>query len=382
MRISYEQLNKIKQEHNVDKIWSYSQLSTYVEHDWLWYLRYLIKVKDVEDMNIYSLFGGKVHEIMEDYIEGKIEQKDMIVRFENIIDEWKMNHSDLQFPTEKSQNAYLANMRHYFKNTHYEFVDKRVSVEKFVLTKFKDSQGNPILFQGYIDLLVYNPSSDTFYVSDFKTSAKSSFSGKKLLESSRQLQLYAIGIHQMFRVPYDKIILRYDLQKYIEISFLQENGKWSKPTLKDRDGWVADYESRIYKALEKMEYDFFEANEMLEIAKLNNDLSNMPQEIQDRFRISQGFVDIQMTEELAKDLEEWAVSNVEEANRRSKADDLEKEFPEPNLDTGDNFYYNVLNKGYLKYHKGYQEKLELQNLAKQELDIDSLDDDELNDLFR
>ena len=72
MRISYEQLNKIKQENNVDKIWSYSQLSTYVEHDWLWYLRYLIKVKDVEDMNIYSFFGGKVHEIMENYIEGKI----------------------------------------------------------------------------------------------------------------------------------------------------------------------------------------------------------------------------------------------------------------------------------------------------------------------
>ena len=389
-RLNRDQLEVVKNRFNVDKIWSYSQISTYDEHPWIWYLRYIKRVRDVEDTNIYSLFGKAVHDIMEDYIGGEIKQEDMADRFEDIVADWQMNHSDLTFPTDNSRDNYLENLRHYFKYTEYDFSEKLedgsdrwdVSIEKPVITVYDGSEGQNVVFIGYIDLLLHDKQEDKWYVCDFKTSAKSSFSGKKLNTSSRQLRLYAEGIHQMYNIPYENILLRYDMQKYVTVSFLQKNGKWSKATLKDRNKWVLDYSNRILSALEDMDIDFIEGEELINEAMRTESLKHMPQEIQDKFKVGQGFIDIQMTQELAETLEHWLVNKAEEAEKRSQSEDLEAEFPEPNLDVGDNFYYNFLAKGYLKYHKGHQEKEKLKELAQEELDIGSMDEDELNDLFR
>ena len=60
---------------------------------------------------------------------------------------------------------------------------------------------------------------------DYKTSSKGDYIGKKLKAHSKQLQLYAIGIHQLRGIPYDKIKLEFDMMKYYKVAYLQKNGK-------------------------------------------------------------------------------------------------------------------------------------------------------------
>lgn len=399
-RLTKKQQEEIKKQYDVETIWSYSRLSTYCEHDWEYYLKYIKKVP-LNTENVYNYFGTICHDLIQDYIEGKHPQSKMYSMFNDKVEEWaitKMN--DLPFPDKegstKIKDSYINNLFHYFKNTEYNLENNDFSIEKPVKVVYNDDKGNIVLV-GYIDLLLKD--GNKVYIVDFKTSSKSSFVGAKLNDSSKQLKLYATGIHQLYGIPYEDIVLRYDMQKYVNVSFLQKNGKWSKPSMQERSKWAQGVAKKIYKALEETGLDFLETEEYVN----DNDvlsaqtLEDLPESIRDRFKIEQAFIDIQMTREDAKAIEEWCVTNIREAERRAKADDLEAEFPEPNLADGDSFYYNVLAKGTLKYHQGYQEEQALLKSLREESNNsnnddeddflglfgdDSTDNDDIYDLFK
>src|SRR5699024_2376992 len=94
--------------------------------------------------------------------------------------------------------------------------------------------------------------------------------GKKLLENARQLMIYAMGINQhgrmvngeMRQFPINKIRIRYDLMKYVNISFIQKNGKL-KTTRAERRGWVGKISNQLRKDFADVEKTIEDLNKKI-----------------------------------------------------------------------------------------------------------------------
>lgn len=373
-RITREERQKIMDKYGVDDIWSYSRVSVYSERPWEFMIRYIRKEK-VDTSNVYTHFGEICHSIIQDYIEGKYPQSKMIDLFNEAVLQTDLE-GKYEFMNDNVRKGYIDNLQHYFKHTHYPIDTMDKTIEKTVMTLFKTPDGKPIVFIGYIDLLTTDPEDGKVVVVDFKTSSSGKFTGKALQESARQLKLYAMGISQMYKIPIEKIKLRYDMQKYLTVSFLQKNGKWSKPTLKERTKWVPTQEARIRKGLEDLGYDMFEADLMYERAVHLSSLEEMPEELQERFKLDTGMIELDMTQEIVDEMNEWIVKHVTEAERRAQAEDLDEEFPEP-VDIDSEFFYNVLAPAMKPFNKAWAEKQELKRIMEEETKTDDIDIDDL-----
>lgn len=360
--------------YGVDTIWSWSRVSVYSERPWEYMIRYIRKEK-VDTSNTYTHYGEICHQILQDYIEGKYPQSKMIDLFNEAVLQTDLE-GKYEFMNDNVRKGYIDNLQHYFKHTHYPIDTMDKSIEKTVMTLFKTPDGKPIVFIGYIDLLTTDPEDGKVVVVDFKTSSSGKFTGQALQESARQLKLYAMGISQMYKIPIEKIKLRYDMQKYLTVSFLQKNGKWSKPTLKERTKWVPTQEARIRKGLEDLGYDMFEADLMYERAVHLSSLEEMPEELQERFKLDTGMIELDMTQEIVDEMNEWIVKHVTEAERRAQAEDLDEEFPEP-VDIDSEFFYNVLAPAMKPFNKAWAEKQELKRIMEEETKTDDIDIDDL-----
>lgn len=57
MRLTFEQQNILKEKYGVDRLWSYSRLSTFTERPWEYKIVYLDKSARSE--NVYGIMGNK-----------------------------------------------------------------------------------------------------------------------------------------------------------------------------------------------------------------------------------------------------------------------------------------------------------------------------------
>lgn len=356
----------VKEKFNVDRVWSYSRLSNFVDTPWVYRMTYL-DPRRIRCSNVYTVFGTKFHDLIQDFQEGKTTRDEMAKGFEDRILEWRMDSNSLKFMSEKVENGYINNLRHYFENT--DKIPYEVTNEKPVCIHLKRPNGGNVVFVGYIDSIYTD--GDITYIMDYKTSSKGDYTGKKLKAHSKQLQLYAIGIHQQFGIPYDKINLRFDMMKYIKISFLQKNGKW-KDSLQERSQWVASQEKKIRKLLSDEGVDLFKIDELVGHANIENTLESLPDYVQDHFKITNAYIDTEISDDIAKEIEAFAVSNVMECERK-EAGDWEVEFPEPEIDESNRFFYEVLSPQVLEFHKGYQEEQAVKRARKsRDEEIDEL----------
>lgn len=339
-------MNGLKNQFGVDRIWSYSRLSTFVEQPWIYRMTYLDPAK-VRTSNIYSYFGTICHDIIQDAMEGKIAKEDMSPLFEQRVLEWQTDQDSMKFMSEKVQMGYLDNLRDYFKNT--ELIPYEVTNEKPVCIQFKKPNGENIVFIGYIDSIYTD--GEKWYIMDYKTSSKGDYTGKKLKAHSRQLQLYAIGIHQIKGVPYEDIVLRFDMMKYYKVSYLQKNGKW-KDSIQERSIWVSSQENKIRALLLENGIDPFEIDGMVGRANAENSIDSLPDFVQDRFKLSNCYIDTNIDESVEQEINEFVIENVLECERKESGD-IEEEFPEPVIDDSNSFYFHNLAPQMIPYLKNY-----------------------------
>ena len=121
MRLTNEQLQKIKDKYGVNELWSYSKISTFQNSTYEYYLRYVLGKKSDRNDSAYAPCGGFIHQCIEDYYGGKISYEDMIVNFE---DAWTtyIDIVGLKFDRtneEKNENIkrkYRESLNHFFKN--------------------------------------------------------------------------------------------------------------------------------------------------------------------------------------------------------------------------------------------------------------------------
>lgn len=379
-RLPGKALDKIKKKYDVDKILSYSRISTFMERKWEYRMIYLEKKERPE--SVYSYLGGKLHDVIQDHIDGKYSYGEMADRYEEVIEEWEMKilegSKHLEFKGDKSEATernYVRSLRHYFNNTSIPDYDIRNETPILLVVKDKERDKNIVLI-GYVDS-EYWDEDGYLHLVDYKTSSKGEFTPKKLSDKSKQLKLYAMGISQYRGVPLDKIRMRFDMMKYVEVFYHQKNGKW-RGFAKDRHKWVEQMGKKIYKALTDEGIgglDDFKAQDLLDESIENNSIDNLPKSVQELFRVENYYIHIEITEEDKQELEQMLIDVSREMEDKVKGD-WDEEFPEPIIDPnahgGDTFYYTVLAPQLLKYHKGWKEAQEM-NQAKEDNAEEMLD---------
>lgn len=351
MRLTKEQRQMIERKFNVDRLWSYSRYSTYTEQPWEYRIVYLEHKTRTE--NVYTYFGTISHDLIQGFYDGEHSYEDMLTKFNEFVEQWQK--SSFYFLSDKVRDSYLANLRHYYANT--EVLPYEIKNETPVcLQLFDDVRQKNVVFIGYVDS-EYWDDEGYFVIQDYKTSSKGEFTGAKLKHKSLQLKLYAMAISQQRKIPLHKIKLRYDMQKYVKVSYLQKNGKW-KDSLQERATWVESQEKKIRAGLLDLEVDVMDIDDIVAMANVQNDLSNLPQELQDRFKVTNGYIDVQLLPDEAEEIKQMVLKNIRECLLKEQSDDWDTAFPEPVIDQSNRFYFEQLSPQLLKYHTGWQAEQE------------------------
>lgn len=407
-RLNGRQLDIIKDKFGVNDIYSYSRVNSHSQCSWQYFLKYVKRIR-VRKSNCWGYWGNISHDIIQDFYER--DRKDyelMASQFNEKAVEYSLSEDkEIEFPDEKQRDSYLANMEHYFNNV--KPIEYDITSEKPVLTVLEGK--NRYVFQGYIDA-EYVDDEGNLYILDFKTSSSSGFSGKKLLENSRQLMIYAMGINQngrmingeMRQFPIEKIKIRYDLMKYVNISFMQKNGKL-KTTRAERRSWVAKIANQLRKDFGDVEktiedldkkikqlerksgfkkttdeervvfqkeidlinedidfwkeriFDPIELNTKIEDAINSNSLGDLPQFIQDKYTLSDCYIDVELNEDIVNEYKEALVKELDEIEEKTKAEDKDLAFNRERIRDGDSFFcVNLCDmKDHCKFYEDFQQ---------------------------
>lgn len=289
-RLSYEEIEKIKKQHGVTRVWSWSRMNTYMTSKFEYLLKYILKSKEDRCDSCYTTLGTVCHDTLDRFYEGEIEYEDMIDDYNDgfttaiTIAELKFNRSD----EEKNKSIgekYNENLVHFFKNhTVYKY---KLLVEKPIVVNI---DGN--VFVGYIDAL-YKDDDGYYHIIDFKSS--SIYTGKTLEENSGQLTIYAIGLHQM-GIPYDKIKAQFNFLKYCTIKYEQKNG-----AIKYRNVERCKIgESLQSNAKTWLKHFGYEPDEYLKMLLDTNGIDCLPEEVKEKYEITDCHVDVDLSDKAIK----------------------------------------------------------------------------------
>lgn len=225
------------------EIFSFSRIGNFENCQYGYYLTYVEKNRG--ENNVYGILGGVLHEIMEK-LEHNLITNDEGIKIWNKEVDYLDVMGELNFPTENAKNSYIEDVVLYLRSfVPIDFKGKEVAAEKYFEMKLVDDY----MFRGYIDLCSIDHIKKEIQIYDYKTSSKSGFSGKKLIQKCYQLILYAIALQEEYpeyvitktcfdmvkyakhketgKIKERKDIMPYDEDEYeryfLEIPFNEEN---------------------------------------------------------------------------------------------------------------------------------------------------------------
>lgn len=324
VRKSYEYINKLKNKFGVEVIYSWSRYNRYKNDPYGYMLNYIKHIPETKKDSIWGESGGICHDILERFYLKEISYEDMLIEYESKLfemqtKELKYNRTDNE-SNDKIATKYEDSIRHFF--THYKPLDSKVILEQFVTINV-----GRFYFQGYIDFL--HKIGEDYIIEDFKTSTI--YTGKKKISEAGQLILYAESLIQR-GISLNKIKIRWNFLKYCtvisDLKTIDKNTKLNKTKSKNcvRTQWVKDSEKNISKWLEIEGYDELEITDMIQTSIENNNIDNLPQSIQNRFKVEDCYVYVDLTQELIDELREEIISTLEEVeSKTSRAKELIKE---------------------------------------------------------
>lgn len=351
MRKTAEELNVIMHQNNVSKLWSWSKINTYHTSTYEYYLKYLLNKQEDRQDCIYAPVGGMCHDIIEKLYTNQIEYKDMDELFE---DAWlTADISGLKFDrndAEKNRNIsakYYKNLKHFFGN-HIK-IPYKVITEQFITIKI----GNNLL-QGYIDVL-YKDNNGEYHILDWKTSTV--YKNEKAINEAGQLTIYAIGLHQM-GIPYEKIHIGWDFLKYVQVDCTQANGNITTREIERRE-IGSKLQTSVKMWLKKLGYT---PEDYLDKFVFENDLSVLPRDVQDKFKIRDCIIEVPITDTLINKWTSDIIATIDEIEEKEK--EYKKTFDEKIFyDTPENvqkqsYYFTTLSGYSINLNKPFKEHLE------------------------
>ena len=191
--------------------YSFSKMNTFDTCKWAYYLNY---IKDeVNKDNIWSIFGGAAHDILEnvkDYNGNKEKMaEDFLSKFyETVLVGYKFATDEEK--NDSIMNRYKANVLDYFDSYYEDDVENEE--KEYRIFTYIDGH----LIHGYVDRKFTKDGK--YYIQDYKTSSMYSKEGKE--EAKEQLIIYAKDLVDKGINPED-IIICWDFIKYANISMLE-----------------------------------------------------------------------------------------------------------------------------------------------------------------
>lgn len=209
---------------------SYSQMSMYLSCPKKWALQYRDGHK-IYAPSINMTFGTAIHETVQNYIHTMYEENgaaaDEIDLEEYFEDRFRENYS----------KEYKSNKNLHFSNPEEmrEFFDDGIAILEFIKKKrneyFKkkgyylvgieipivispNKRYNNVLFNGFIDLVIYHEPTNTFTIYDIKTSSRG-WGDKEKKDEIKQFQVlfYKSFFSEQFGVPEDNIEVQFFILK-------------------------------------------------------------------------------------------------------------------------------------------------------------------------
>lgn len=359
MRLTDNQLEKIKAKYNANRLWSWSRVNCFMTSPYEYYLHYIKKEQEDRQDCVYAALGTIAHECLDNYYEHKIKYEDMLNQFE---DGWltSIDICDLKFDrnNEEKNNSikekYKNNLIHFFKN--HDTYKQELIIEKSVVINVNNN-----IFIGYIDAMYFD--NGYYNIIDFKTS--SIYTGKTLEEHSGQLVLYAYGLSQMYNIPLDKIKICFNFLKYVNIEYRQKNGVIKTRTV-ERCKIGESIQTNAKMWLKEFGYRD-KSDEYLKKLIDTNSISCLPESVQVQYKISDCHVYISLTNE---SVNEWiaTISNTIQDIKSRESDYAEtlsdKCFWDSEESIKQQSYYFATLCGYsANKHKPYGEWLDKYNAA-------------------
>lgn len=205
---------------------SYSQLSIYTSCPKKWALQYRDGYR-IQTPSINMTFGTAIHETVQKYLHTMYEesgvQADKMDLVEYFEDRFRETYAK---EYEGNKNVHFSNpteMREFFDDgiAILDFIKKRrseyfssrgwhlVGIELPIVIA-PDKRYNNVLYNGYIDLVMYHEPTDTFTIYDIKTSYRG-WGDKEKKDEIKQFQilLYKTYFSEQFGIPVENIDVKF-----------------------------------------------------------------------------------------------------------------------------------------------------------------------------
>jgi hypothetical protein len=209
---------------------SYSQLSLYRSCPHRWSLQYKDGYK-VFTSTIHTVFGTALHIAIQHYLDvmyaisgAEADREDL----ESIFEEAYRNEYKTQYDKNKKQHfsspeelreffedglkilAFIKKKRNlYFSRKGYHLVGCEVPISLTPHPQF-----NNVIYQGFLDVVLYHEPTNTFEIIDIKTSTRGwDADTKKDEEKQFQLILYKQFLSAQFNIPIDSISIKFLILK-------------------------------------------------------------------------------------------------------------------------------------------------------------------------
>ena len=371
MRLTDEQLEKVKAKYNVEELWSFSRFDTFRISPYLFFLKYVKKEQPKKDIvSPYGIIGNAAHTILEKLYSGDIQYSEMADAFLNEyttqieIFGLKFNNTDEKM-NDSISIKYKRDLEHFFRN--YKPIDAKHQMEKFIATEV---QPGVAVLQGYIDDVC--KIDGKYIITDFKTSSKSGFIGEKLKEKAAQLAIYAKGLEQM-GVPADSVVARFCMLKYVSVDIRQKNGKVKTSDI-ERCKIGERLQPKAAVWLKEFGYSKEEINNFLAQMFVDNSIDCLPDEVKECFTIRDCYIEIENPLDVYEEVKKEIIDVVSEVDNRMH--EWEQTFDEkiwwdPEDLLEENSYYHVQISSYnINQHKPFYEwcqKQEEQKAASEDL---------------
>ena len=373
-RLGKEDYIEIYKKYNVNKTWSFSKVETYLQDKYEYYLKYVAKIKGDRDDSAYGSYGTLVHDTIEAFYNKQITKEEVLQQYDNKSTELEMfgrkfDRTDEQ-KNEKIKLDYDVCVRHYLERI--ERPNNKFVTELPVILDLTPK----IILVGYIDLLEYVE--NDLVITDFKTSTI--FSNADMKDKTAQLMLYAEAIRKRSNLEnFEHIKIQYDFIKYVQVKYLQLNGKEKVRNIK-RSELGTSLSSAVKTFLVKEGISQNEIEKYLTQLEYTNSIDCLPKNIQDKFSIDKCIVSVDLSEDIIKEFKTNLINTITEIqeNENKYQLTLDEKIFWSEVDTKKSFYFANLSEYSMDLHKPYKEYL-----VKSGLLVDTLmkqEQDKLNEI--